>query len=92
MALSCELCGHTEFLKQDGVFVCQGCGTKYTLEEARKLMAGFDFDNIWNINNNYPYLKNINYFYLDNLEIPDKLELELNRLKSFAFISGLFVC
>ena len=39
MALSCELCGNTQFLKQDGVFVCQGCGTKYTLEEARKLMG-----------------------------------------------------
>ena len=35
----CELCGKTEFVKQDGMFVCQGCGTKYTLEEARKLPA-----------------------------------------------------
>lgn len=35
----CELCGGTEFAKQDGMFVCQGCGTKYSLEEARKLMG-----------------------------------------------------
>lgn len=37
-ALVCELCNGNDFLKQDGVFVCQFCGTKYTLEEARKLM------------------------------------------------------
>lgn len=37
-ALQCELCGSNELLKQDGVFVCQYCGTKYTLEEARKMM------------------------------------------------------
>lgn len=37
-ALVCELCGSNDFLKQDGVFVCQHCNTKYTLEEAKKLM------------------------------------------------------
>ena len=35
----CELCGKTEFVKEDGMFVCQGCGTKYTPEEAKKLPA-----------------------------------------------------
>lgn len=38
--LTCELCGGTNLLKQDGVFVCQDCGCKYTLEEARKIMNG----------------------------------------------------
>ena len=37
-ALVCELCNGNDFVKQDGVFVCQYCGTKYTLEEAKKLM------------------------------------------------------
>lgn len=37
--LTCELCGSTELIKQDGFFVCQGCGTKYSPEEARKLLA-----------------------------------------------------
>ncbi len=36
--LECELCGSTEFVKQDGYFVCQSCGCKYSVEEARKLM------------------------------------------------------
>lgn len=40
MALTCELCESTDFLKEDGMFVCQGCGTKYTVEEAKKLLSG----------------------------------------------------
>ena len=39
MALTCELCGSTNFVKDAGMFVCQGCGTKYTVEEAQRLMA-----------------------------------------------------
>lgn len=37
--LTCEMCGSTDLLKQDGVFVCQSCGTKYTVEEAKKMMV-----------------------------------------------------
>lgn len=37
--LTCEMCGSTNLLKQDGVFVCQDCGTKYSLEEAKKMMV-----------------------------------------------------
>ena len=36
--LTCEMCGSTDLVKQDGMFVCQSCGTKYSLEEARKMM------------------------------------------------------
>lgn len=37
-AIKCELCGSNDVIKQDGLFVCQHCGTKYTVEEAKKLM------------------------------------------------------
>lgn len=37
--LICEMCGSADLLKQDGVFVCQTCGTKYSVEEARKMMV-----------------------------------------------------
>ena len=37
--LVCEMCGGKDLIKQDGVFVCQHCGVKYTLEEARKMMV-----------------------------------------------------
>ena len=38
--LVCEMCGSTDIVKQDGLFVCESCGVKYSLEEARKMMAG----------------------------------------------------
>ena len=38
--LTCEMCGSTNLVKEDGVFVCKSCGTKYSLEEAKKIMAG----------------------------------------------------
>ena len=37
--LTCEMCGSTDLIKKDGVFVCQTCGCKYSVEEARKMMA-----------------------------------------------------
>lgn len=37
--LTCEMCGSTDLVKQDGVFVCQTCGTKYSAEEAKKMMV-----------------------------------------------------
>ena len=36
--LTCEMCGSTELVKQNGFFVCQTCGTKYSVEEAKKMM------------------------------------------------------
>ncbi len=37
--LTCEMCGGTDLIKQDGVFVCQSCGCKYSIEEAKKMMV-----------------------------------------------------
>ena len=37
--LTCEMCGSTNLIKEDGVFVCQSCGTKYSVEEAKKMMV-----------------------------------------------------
>lgn len=41
-AIVCEMCGSKDLIKQDGEYVCQNCGTKYTIEEARKLMVEVD--------------------------------------------------
>lgn len=38
--LLCEMCGSNEIVKQNGLYVCQSCGTKYSVEEARKMMTG----------------------------------------------------
>ena len=37
--LTCEVCGGTDLIKQDGVFVCQSCGCKYSADEVKKLMV-----------------------------------------------------
>ena len=37
--LKCEMCGSQDLVKDGGVFVCQSCGTKYTVEEAKKMMV-----------------------------------------------------
>lgn len=37
--LACEICGSNDLVKQEGLFVCQYCGAKYSLEEARKMMV-----------------------------------------------------
>ena len=34
----CEACGSTDIVKQDGLFVCQYCGCKYTVEEIKKIL------------------------------------------------------
>ena len=36
--LTCEMCGSTDMIKENGVFVCQACGCKYSVEEAKKMM------------------------------------------------------
>ena len=33
-----EMCESTDFIKEDGLFACQGCGCKYSMEEAKKMM------------------------------------------------------
>ena len=35
--LTCEICGNNDLVKENGLYVCQHCGTKYTAEEARQL-------------------------------------------------------
>ena len=50
-AVKCEVCGSSDLLKDGGVFVCQYCGTKYSLEEARKLFAAVKIDKSDDIEN-----------------------------------------
>lgn len=41
-AMVCEMCGGNDLIKENGVYVCQNCGTKYSIEEAKKLMITID--------------------------------------------------
>ena len=42
--LTCEMCGSIDLIKQNGVFVCQKCGTKYSVEDAKNLLKEVDGD------------------------------------------------
>ena len=33
----CDLCGESDFVKVEGMFECQVCGAKYTIEQAKTL-------------------------------------------------------
>ena len=37
--LTCEMCGSIDLIKKEGLFECQNCGTKYSVEEAKKMMV-----------------------------------------------------
>ena len=53
--LKCEVCGSTDLVKQNGLYVCQSCGMKYSLEEVRKLTVEgtVKVDNTDRVNNLY---------------------------------------
>ena len=36
--IKCEMCGSIDLVKQEGAFVCQSCGCKYSVDEAKKMM------------------------------------------------------
>ena len=38
-AIVCEMCNSNQMRKENGYFVCQNCGTQYSVEEAKKLMV-----------------------------------------------------
>ena len=58
----CEMCGSTDIQKEGGVFVCRGCGCKYSLEEAKKLMVEVE---------NSPKLDNLYDRARKSLEVED---------------------
>ncbi len=65
--LTCEMCGSNELVKQNGMFICQSCGTKYSVEEAKKMMiegsvdvsgSTVKVDSLGNIDNYYNLASN----------------------------------
>ena len=42
--LKCEVCGSTELTKKEGVFVCDYCGAKYSLEEVQSMFNNVRMD------------------------------------------------
>ena len=44
-AIVCEMCGSQDIVKQDGMYICQSCGTKYDIEEAKRLLIEVTVNN-----------------------------------------------
>ena len=38
-AIVCEMCSSHDVVKEDGYYICQSCGTKYSTDEAKKLLV-----------------------------------------------------
>ena len=86
--LTCEMCGSTDLIKDGGIFVCQSCGCKYSVEEAKKMIVEVSgtvtIDNSSKTENYYQLArqakKNDNsedaakYYDLIRQEIPDDWE------------------
>lgn len=52
-AIVCELCGSNDIVKQGEFYICQHCGTKYSLEEAKKLLGTVKIDTSEELKNLY---------------------------------------
>lgn len=36
--IKCEICSRNDIIKENGTFVCQSCGCKYSVEDMRKMV------------------------------------------------------
>ena len=84
--LACEMCGGNDIVKENGLYVCQHCGTKYTVEEAKQLFieGSIKIDNSHKTENMYclarrayaeqDYKGSQKYYEQILLEQPDKWE------------------
>lgn len=92
--IKCEMCGNNELLNNDGLFVCQSCGTKYTVGAARIMMAGrtVKTDESSRIDELFSQIaekesipSNLNIaemYYIASASDPDSVEMYYNRIIS----------
>lgn len=83
-AIKCEICGGSDIIKQDGLFVCRYCGTKYSADEIRSLLGTVRIDKSDETNNyltlarryfrEASYDKSAEYYELVLRNDPDNLE------------------
>ncbi len=90
--LTCEMCGSNNVIKQDGLFVCQVCNTKYSKEEAKKIMFegtvkidySEDLENLYELARRYKKSENfadsLKYYEMILIKDPNNLETNFNVL------------
>ena len=47
----------------------------------RNTYLNFDFDTVWDIDGSYPYFKDFEYFYLNDIEVVSELTLDVGEVK-----------
>ena len=50
-AIKCEVCGSSDLIKKDGIFVCRYCGMQYSLPEVQKMLGTVKIDKTEERNN-----------------------------------------
>lgn len=60
--IKCEMCGSNQLTKIDGLYQCQFCGTKYTPDEAKKLIVSGTVEVVKGNAEKERLLENANYF------------------------------
>lgn len=76
-AIKCELCGSNQLIKENGYYQCEHCGTKYTLEEAKKLIVSGTIEVVDGENKKAKLKKDINtYIQINNFVKAIKLMTE----------------
>ena len=96
----CEICGSNSLKKENDVFVCQECGTEYSLESAKKLLKEIGNDslpikelgtkekiNIEKMKLEYDLLCWHNYYQKCH-ELEDSFEIKDDKLNSCSDISS----
>ncbi len=90
----CEMCNGTDILKQDGVYVCQNCGMKYSSEDAHKLIVevsggvnsrvSVNLENARAAKNREEWAEAEKYYGLEAKENPSDVEATFYRVYSAA--------
>ena len=98
-AIRCELCGSQDIVKEDGLFVCRNCKTKYSPDEARKLVGTVKIDNSETVENLFTlarrafqtknYADAERYYTMILPEAPDNVEACFFREISKAMAIGV---
>ena len=90
--LKCEMCGSSEMVKQDGLFACQVCHTKYSVEEAKKMMGVVAIDKSGEADNLLARAEqffNGGYTHEANEYINRILDIDANHAGAYALIERM---
>jgi len=92
----CEMCGGKDLIKQGNVFTCQNCGSKYSVEEAKKMMVTIDtsaklenaLKNARKARENKNYEQAAEFYKIALMEEPDNWEANFYSIYSKACLSS----